>query len=198
MGNSCEEEYNAFLEKVKRTIYVDNLAPQVTEAVMRTAFNQFGYVKSVHFIPVYLEPKNAPQSALVEMANPKQAAGIIEEMGKLPFMILGMPRPVRASTARLEMFDDRPRKPGRKIICRWLDPEEPEFEVAKKLKVAVTRHAAEALTVLEVINFDIFISSAFFRIYHSKLCCVDVGATSRGRETCKPAKGDIEIALQQV
>ncbi|XP_047968303.1 uncharacterized protein LOC125212240 [Salvia hispanica] len=150
MGNSSEEEeYNAFLEKVKRTIYVDNLAPQVTESVMRTAFNQFGYVKSVQFIPVYLEPKNAPQSALVEMENPKQAVGIIEEMGKLPFMILGMPRPVRASAARLEMFDDRPRKPGRKIICRWLDPKEPEFEVAKKLKAAVGRHAAEALTVLE-------------------------------------------------
>ncbi|KAL1541490.1 hypothetical protein AAHA92_25702 [Salvia divinorum] len=150
MGTSSEEEeYNAFLEKVKRTIYVDNLAPQVTESVMRTAFNQFGYVKSVQFIPVYLEPKNAPRAALVEMDNPKQAAGIIDEMGKYPFMILGMPRPVRSSAARLEMFEDRPRKPGRKIICRWLDPKEPEFEVAKKLKAAVRRHAAEASTVLE-------------------------------------------------
>ncbi|XP_057794155.1 uncharacterized protein LOC131010585 isoform X2 [Salvia miltiorrhiza] len=149
MGTSAEEEYGAFLVKVKRTIYVDNLSPKVTEPVMRTAFNQFGNVKSVQFISMYLEPKNAPQAALVEMENPKQARAIIDEMGSYPFMILGMPRPVRASAARLEMFDDRPRKPGRKIICRWLDPKEPEFEVAKKLKCAVRKHAAETLGMLE-------------------------------------------------
>ncbi|XP_057804572.1 uncharacterized protein LOC131019958 isoform X2 [Salvia miltiorrhiza] len=149
MGTSAEEVYAAFLEKVKRTIYVDNLSPQVTEPVVRTAFNQFGYVKSVQFISIYLESKNAPQAALVEMENPKQASSIITEMGSYPFMILGMPRPIRASAARLEMFDDRPRKPGRKILCRWLDPKEPEFQVAKKLKCAVRKHAAETLAMLE-------------------------------------------------
>lgn len=149
MGTSSEKDYAAFLEKVKRTIYVDNLAPQVTETVMRTAFNQFGNVKSVQFIPIYLEPKNAPRAALVEMETPKQATEIITEMGNLPFMILGMPRPARARAARLEMFDDRPRKPGRKILCRWLDPKEPDFEVAMKVKNVVRKHAAEASIVLE-------------------------------------------------
>lgn len=149
MGTSSEEEFAAFLEKVKRTIYVDNLAPQVTETVIKTALNQFGDVKSVQFIPIYLEPKPAPQAALVEMGNPKQAREIITEMGNYPFMILGMPRPVRACAARMEMFDDRPRKPGRKILCRWLDPKEPNFEVAKKVKNIVRKHAAEASIVLE-------------------------------------------------
>ncbi|KAI3454495.1 hypothetical protein Pfo_011158 [Paulownia fortunei] len=149
MGTSSEEEYAAFLEKVKRTIYIDNLAPQVTEAVLKAAFNQFGNVNSIQFIPNYLEPKNMPQAALVEMENPKQAREIIIEMGNYPFMISGMPRPVRARAAKLEMFDDRPRKPGRTIVCRWLDPKEPDSEVAKKIKYLVRKHAAEASLVLE-------------------------------------------------
>ncbi|PIN15509.1 hypothetical protein CDL12_11842 [Handroanthus impetiginosus] len=144
-----EEEYAAFLEKVARTIYVDNLSPQVTDTVMKAAFNQFGNVSSVQFIPNYLEPKNMPQAALVEMENAKQAQDIISEMGHYPLMISGMPRPARAHPAKLEMFDDRPRKPGRKIVCCWLDPEEPGFEAAQKIKHLVRRHAAEASVVLE-------------------------------------------------
>lgn len=152
MGTSTDEEYAAFLEKVKRTIYVDNLAPQVTETVIKTALNQFGDVKSVQFIPIYLEPKPAPQAALVEMGNPKQAREIITEMGNYPFMVLGMPRPVRARAAQVEMFDDRPRKPGRRILCRWLDPNDPDFEAAKKVKNAVRKHAAETSIVLKVLG----------------------------------------------
>ncbi|KAK4437219.1 hypothetical protein Salat_0055800 [Sesamum alatum] len=152
MGTTIEDEnaqYAAFLEKVKRTIYVDNLSPQVTEAVMRAAFNQFGNVVGIQFIPNYLEPKNMPQAALVEMENPKQAQEIITEMGHYPFMISGMPRPVRARAARLEMFDERPRKPGRRTICRWVDSKDPEFDVAKKIEHLVRKHAAETTIVLE-------------------------------------------------
>ncbi|KAL7098549.1 hypothetical protein ACP275_09G024000 [Erythranthe tilingii] len=149
MGKSPEEEYDAFLEKVKRTIFVDNLSPQVTESVLRAAFNQFGNVSSVQFIPNYFELNNMPQSALVEMENPKQAREIVGQMENYCLMILGMPRPVRARPAKVEMFDDRPRKPGRKIVCRWVDPTEPDFEVAKKIKNLVRKHAAEASLVLE-------------------------------------------------
>ncbi|KAG8378907.1 hypothetical protein BUALT_Bualt07G0033400 [Buddleja alternifolia] len=149
MGSSNEEEYATFMEKVKRTIYVDNLAPQVTDSVMKAAFNQFGNVISVQFIPNYLEPKNMPQAALVEMENPKQAGEIITEMRSYPLMISGMPRPVRAREAKLGMFENRPRKPGRRIQCRWVDPTEPDFEVAKKIKFLVRKHAAEASVVLE-------------------------------------------------
>ncbi|KAK4394661.1 hypothetical protein Sango_1620400 [Sesamum angolense] len=152
MGTSSEEEnaqYAAFLEKVEKTIYVDNLSPQVTEAVMKAAFNQFGNVVGVQFIPNYLEPKNMPQAALVEMENPKQAREIIMEMGQYPFMISGMPRPVRAHAAKLEMFDERPRKPGRRTVCRWVDSKDPDFDVAKKIEHLVRKHAAETSIVLE-------------------------------------------------
>ncbi|XP_051143252.1 uncharacterized RNA-binding protein C428.12c-like [Andrographis paniculata] len=150
MGTTSEEEeYASFLEKVKRTIYVDNLAPQVTESVLKAAFNQFGNVISIQITPNYLESKSMPQSALVEMETPKQVKEIVFQMANFPFMISGMPRPVRAYPAKMEMFDDCPRKPGRKIECRWLDPKEPEFEVAQKIKHTVRRHAAEASLVLE-------------------------------------------------
>lgn len=192
MGTSAEEEYAAFLEKVKRTIYVDTLSPLVTEPVLRHAFNQFGNVRSVHFIPVYLEQKNAPQAALVEMENPKQAREILTEMETYPFMILGMPRPVRASAARLEMFEDHPRKPQRKILCRWLDPKEPDFEVAKKVKSTVRKHAAEASIVLKVICLELvytivcyaFYSTLFVRKF---LCenCRNKGRMKRNLQSSK-------------
>lgn len=144
----AEESYASFLEKVKRTIYIDNMSPAATDSVVKAAFNQFGNVLSVHFIPNYLEPKNVPQAALVEMENPKQAEEIIAEMEVYPFMILGMPRPVRARPAKLEMFDDRPKKPGRRILCRWIDSKNPDFEVAQKIKNLVKNQAAEASFLL--------------------------------------------------
>ncbi|KAL6970625.1 hypothetical protein U1Q18_030319 [Sarracenia purpurea var. burkii] len=146
--DSSEAEYAAFEEKVRRTVYVDNLSPQVTESVLRTAFNQFGYVDNVQFIPNYTELKSIPRCALVEMQNSKQAEQIVVEIGNLPFMMSGMPRPIRARAADMEMFDERPKKPGRKIYCRWLDPEDSNFQVAKKLKHLTRKHAAEASFLL--------------------------------------------------
>lgn len=137
------KEYAAFEEKVKRTIFIDNLSPVATEAVVRASFDQFGNVIQVKFIPNYLEPKNIGQSALVELENADQAKTIISEISKNSFMICGMPRPVRARAAEATMFDDRPIKPGRKITCRWLDPSDPDFEVAKKIKLLVSKHAEE-------------------------------------------------------
>lgn len=157
MGTSTEDqEYAAFLEKVERTLYVDNMSPEVTEAVLKAACNQFGSVKSIQFIPNYFEPKNAPQAALVEMENPKQAREIIIEMANYPFMVLGMPRPVRGRPATLEMFEERPRKPGRRIVCCWLDPKEPDFQEAQKMKFLVKKHAKEASLVLEVLGLTLF------------------------------------------
>ncbi|GFY82624.1 hypothetical protein Acr_02g0008640 [Actinidia rufa] len=48
--DSEEEKYAAFEEMVKKTVYVDNLSPLVTEAVLKTAFNRFGNVEKVEFI----------------------------------------------------------------------------------------------------------------------------------------------------
>lgn len=144
------EEYAEFLKKVERTIYVDNISPAVTETVLKAAFNQFGNVTRVQFIPTFMQPNGVPQAALVEMETTKQAEQIISEMESCPFMIAGMPRPVRGKIAEVEMFDARPRKPGRKIRCRWLHPKDPKFEVAMKIKNLVKKHAAEVSFLLEV------------------------------------------------
>nr|POE70974.1 hypothetical protein CFP56_14716 [Quercus suber] len=90
---SAQADYAAFEERRKRTVYLDNLSPQVTEPVVKTALNQFGNVKSVQFIPNYIEPRNIPQCALVEMENTRQAEAVLSEIFQFPFMISGMPRP---------------------------------------------------------------------------------------------------------
>lgn len=149
MELSDEDKYAAFKEKVKRTVYFDNLSPLATDAVMKTALNQFGNVLSVQFIPNYIGPNNMAAAALVEMETEKQAIKIIEETADFPFMITGMPRPVRAFPAEIEMFEDRPRKPGRTIQCRWLEEKDPDFVVAQQVKDLVKKHATEASFMLK-------------------------------------------------
>ena len=73
---TSEAEYAAFEEKVRRSVYLDNLSPKVTEPIVNKAISQFGIVKNVQFIPNYLE-KNIPVSALVEMENSSQADAVI-------------------------------------------------------------------------------------------------------------------------
>ncbi|KAK4856939.1 hypothetical protein QYF36_022881 [Acer negundo] len=149
MGSTDLTEYVAFEEKVRRTVYLDNISPLVTESVLRNGLNQFGTVKSSQFIQNYTESKNIPLCALVEMGNVKQAKAVVAALGEFPFMMSGMPRPVRARLAEVEMFDDRPKKPGRKRHCCWLNPNGPDFEVAQKLKRLVQKHAAEASFLLK-------------------------------------------------
>ncbi|KAI9115327.1 hypothetical protein K1719_013646 [Acacia pycnantha] len=151
MGSTSEkEDYAAFEKKVERTVYLDNLAPYVTESVLRTAFDQFANVKDVRLIPNYLEPRNVPQCALVELDSPKKAKEIISMIVEYPFMISGMPRPVRAFPAKAEMFDDRPKNPRRKVTCRWLEPGDPDFEVAEEMKQLTRKHADEAVFLLQL------------------------------------------------
>ncbi|THG20635.1 hypothetical protein TEA_007510 [Camellia sinensis var. sinensis] len=148
--DSEEAEYAAFKKKVRRNVYIDNLSPQVTEAVLRTTLNQFGNVEKVQFIPNYTESRSIPRCAFVEMENSKQAKQIVSEMGNFPFMMSGMPRPIWARAVEMEMFDDHPRKPGRKIKFCWLDPQDPDFKVAKELKLLTRKHAAESSFVLKL------------------------------------------------
>lgn len=140
-------DYAEFEEKVRRTVYIDNISPQVTAAVLRTALNQFGNVTNIQFIPNYT--MNIPNCALVEMKTKREAQGVITELSDYPFMMAGMPRPVRALPAKAEMFDDHPARPGRRIFLRWMDPKEPNFQVAQKMKELTKKHAAEASFMLE-------------------------------------------------
>ncbi|XP_021980459.1 uncharacterized protein LOC110876600 isoform X1 [Helianthus annuus] len=142
-------EYVAFEEKVKKTIYIDNLSPQVTKAVLENAINQFGNVKDVQFIPTYFASCGVC-AALVEMESAKQAEEIICEMGDSPLMISGMPRPVRAQKAQVEMFEDRPKKHQRTIVCRWMDPSHRNFELARKIKDLTKKHAAEVQYIMKL------------------------------------------------
>ncbi|KAJ4964957.1 hypothetical protein NE237_016806 [Protea cynaroides] len=145
-----KEVYRAFMEKVKRTVFLDNLSPEVTAAVIKTALGQFGNVINVQFIPNYTGPRNIPKCALVELETAKQAQGIIQEMTNFPFMMSGMPRPVRASAAELEMFADHPKKPGLETRCHWVEPTDPDFEVVTELKDLVKKHALEASLLLKL------------------------------------------------
>lgn len=150
MGSSAAQaDYAAFEEKVKRTVYLDNLSPKVTEAVVKMALNQFGTVKSVQFIQNYVEPSNIPQFALVEMENSRQAKAVVSEISQFPFMMSGMPRPVRARPAEVEMFDGHPIKPGRRIQCRWLEASDPDFKIATEIKRLTWKHAAEVAFLLK-------------------------------------------------
>ncbi|XP_071705784.1 ASI1-immunoprecipitated protein 1-like [Rutidosis leptorrhynchoides] len=146
MEQSPEKTIAAFKEKVERTIYIDNISPHVTKSVLETAFNQFGTVTRVHFIPTYTV---YVFSALVEMETKKQADDIANEMNDSPFMVSGMPRPVRAKKARVEMFMDQPKERVNPIICTWMDPNDPKYEAAKAIKKLTKRHAAEAAFLME-------------------------------------------------
>ncbi|XP_065865274.1 ASI1-immunoprecipitated protein 1 [Euphorbia lathyris] len=141
-------EYAKFEEKTSRTIYIDNLTPLATEVVLKTAIDQFGTVKSIQFIPNYLEPKNTARCALVEMDSAEIAKKVIAEIAQYPFMVCGMPRPVRARHAEPEMFEDHPKKPARRIVCRWVEPTDPDFQVANELKLLAKKHAGEASFLL--------------------------------------------------
>lgn len=150
MDKIPEAEYKEFEEKVKRTICIDYVSPQASESVLKEAFNQFGTVRSICFIPNYLGPTNRGKSVLIEMDDVKQASDVISTLNKFPFMICGMPRPVQARAAEKEMFVDRPSRPGRKIKCGWLEPNDPDFKVAKKLKMLAKKQAEEAAHLLKV------------------------------------------------
>lgn len=150
MGNQEEVKYDAFLEKVRRTVYIDELTPLASKPVLESAFNQFGTVEDVIFIPNYLGPKELPMGVLVVMETEEKAKAVIETVTQYPFMVAGMPRPVRATAAKPEMFEDRPKEPGRRIHCRWIDPNDPDFQKAKKMKRLVLKHTAEASFSLKV------------------------------------------------
>ncbi|XP_071708424.1 ASI1-immunoprecipitated protein 1-like [Rutidosis leptorrhynchoides] len=135
---------NAFyLNAKKRTIYIDNPSYHVTKSVLETALNQFGTVTNIQFVPTYF--MSCPViAALVEMQTIRQADDIVNEMNDSPLMVSGMPRPVRAQKARVDMFHDYQKEQVRLIICQFMDPNDPKYEVAKSFKKLTKRQAAEA------------------------------------------------------
>lgn len=155
MRNPIDDEakaYAEFDEKVKRTLLIDNLSHHVTAQMLKSALSQFGIIISVKFIPNYIILQDIPQAALVEMKNKHQAEYIVNLIKKQPFMLCGIPRPVRAEFAKHANFADRPKRPGKSITVEWLKPNHPNFDVAKKLKNIVKKHDAESSALLKVIT----------------------------------------------
>ncbi|RLM87092.1 uncharacterized protein C2845_PM04G05910 [Panicum miliaceum] len=143
------KEYKEFEEKVKRTVYLDNLSLLATDAVITMALNQFGNVKNVNFLTNYTVPFDIPQSALVEMETEKDAEYVVNMLDEFPFMMSGMPRPVRVKRATAEMFNDRPWKPGRKLEFCWVGPTDPDCQDVRRFKLMSKRHEVENLALIK-------------------------------------------------
>ncbi|GLJ16779.1 hypothetical protein SUGI_0288940 [Cryptomeria japonica] len=144
-----EEEYATFKEKVKRTVYLDNLSPLVTIPILKNALGQFGVVSNVQILPNYLEANNVAINALVEMQTEHEAANTVTEITTNVFMIAGMPRPVRAMKAKIEMFPDPPALPGRRIQCCWINSNDPHWNIVLSRKHLAMKHSAETAQLLK-------------------------------------------------
>ena len=145
-----EEDYADFEARVKRTIYIDQLSPQVTSQVITAALSQCANVVNTEFIVNHTIPYDVPAAALVELDDEPQAKAAIDLMNDFPFMIGGMPRPVRAVYAKPEMFPDRPRRPGLKFEISWAKQGDPEYDGILKLKNLAKRQEAENMALIKV------------------------------------------------
>ncbi|KAF0934349.1 hypothetical protein E2562_024835 [Oryza meyeriana var. granulata] len=142
--------YADFEEKVKRTIYIDHLSPQVTSSVIEAAISQCANVVNVDFIVNCTIPYDIPSAALVELDDEIQAKAAVDLMNGFPFIISGKPRPVRAIYAKHEMFQDRPPRPGIKKEFWWVTQEDGiEYEGMKKLQLLARRQEAENMALIK-------------------------------------------------
>lgn len=148
-NDQAKEEYAEFEEKVKRTIYIDHLSPQVTGPIIKAALAQCANVVSVELIVNYTIPYDIPSAALVELDNKTQAKAAVDLMNDFPFIIGGMPRPVRAIYAKPEMFRDRPPRPGIKKEFRWVKQGDQEYDGMKKLKSLAKRQESENIALIK-------------------------------------------------
>lgn len=152
MATSDEQvkEYADFMARVKRTIYIDHLSPLVTSQIIKAALAQCANVVSLEFIVNYTIPYDIPSAALVELDDESQAKAAVDLMNDFPFIIGGMPRPVRAIYAQPEMFRDRPRHPALKMEISWVKEGDPEYDGMNKLKRLTKRQDAENMALVKV------------------------------------------------
>ncbi|KAJ7538936.1 hypothetical protein O6H91_11G089800 [Diphasiastrum complanatum] len=144
-GNSEKEKaIKDFKNKVKCSVFLYDLAPTVSKAVVLTALGQFGNVVDVEIIKNYLDPKQAPVRALVEMETPAQARSVLNQMKDFLFMMGGMPRPVKAIPATEALLSDCPLPKKRlKLEPRILKKTDPGGALAFEWRDLAQRHLAE-------------------------------------------------------
>ena len=112
---------------------LDDVTPQATVPMIRTALGQFGNVTSVDIITDPLDSKLSARKVLVEMASAREASHAVKEIQEHPFMLKGVPRPVRAVPASSTMFPDRPRKiatssNGSIKLFKWVKKGDPDWD----------------------------------------------------------------------
>ncbi|KAF3774218.1 hypothetical protein EJ110_NYTH53601, partial [Nymphaea thermarum] len=196
MGSQSGNEPSEFMKKMKKTVFVDNVSGLVTDSMIRKAFEQFGTVVNISFIPDYLEQNNASKCVLVEMESEKKATSLLVETSNLPFMLGGMPRPIRCRMAEPEMFSERPRKSDRKMTCRWIQPNDPDFEVAKRMKELVKKHEAEAFALRKARNIIILERHFFLYPMNNEQSCL-LDAHCSCRKLCAQLEEEVMLAKKQ-
>ncbi|KAJ4809552.1 RNA-binding (RRM/RBD/RNP motifs) family protein [Rhynchospora pubera] len=147
----ARKAYEQFRAKVARTVYLEQLSPQVTEAVIKSAFSQMGKVEHVELLPNQVMPSaNLAQAALVEMETEKQAQAVLSTLSDFPFMMSGMPRPIRAKQAWPRMFPSRPTVPGKKPIeFRWVKPGEQDYDKIKAMVSKANEQQSERVALIK-------------------------------------------------
>ncbi|CAM0952812.1 unnamed protein product [Alopecurus aequalis] len=145
----AEKDYADFEARVKRTIYIDQLCPLVTSQVIKAGLAQCANVVSTEFVVNYTIPYDIPAAVLVELDDESQAKAAVDLMNDFPFIIDGMPRPVRAIYAKPEMFPDRPSRPGLKMEISWVQQGDPEYDGMTKLKGLAERQEAENMVLIK-------------------------------------------------
>uniref|UniRef100_A0A0E0K3F0 RRM domain-containing protein n=1 Tax=Oryza punctata TaxID=4537 RepID=A0A0E0K3F0_ORYPU len=139
--------YADFEERVKRTIYIDHLSPQVTSSVIEAAISQCATVVNVDFIVNCTISYDIPSAALVELDDEIQAKAAIDLMNDFPFIIGGKPRPVRAIYAKHEMIDLLTLE-SRKF--RWVKQEDGiEYEGMNKLRLLARRQETKNMALIK-------------------------------------------------
>eukprot|EP00250_Pteridium_aquilinum_P027597 c3528_g1_i1 orf=628-1275(+) len=151
---NAASEFQKFEDKVKRCLMLEDVTPQVNIPMVQTALGQFGTVISVDILNDPLDSKHAAKRVIVEMKTPREAAHAVKEIHEHPFMIKGVPRPVRALAAVSTMFPDRPQKPnsGAKRTCEWVKPGDPDWDKYNEFKQLAKRHAQETAFLMETMR----------------------------------------------
>lgn len=148
-------DFDKFDERVRRSVVLEEVTPHVNIPMIQTALGQFGTVVSVDILANPLESKLAAKRAIVEMESQKDAAYALKEIQEHPFMIKGVPRPVRATAAVHTLFPERPRKGSlSKLAWEWVEPGHPDFAAANELKRMAKRHAAESAYLMQQLRKD--------------------------------------------
>eukprot|EP00270_Netrium_digitus_P020541 TRINITY_DN8502_c0_g1_i1.p1 TRINITY_DN8502_c0_g1~~TRINITY_DN8502_c0_g1_i1.p1 ORF type:complete len:206 (+),score=84.76 TRINITY_DN8502_c0_g1_i1:92-709(+) len=97
------EEERQYLEKVSRTVFIDNISPGAKDSVVQAGVEQFGNVRSLTRMDV-AEAVGAGHM-LVDMMSAEEAQQFVIQLEERLFMLGGLPRPARASMAVEEMME---------------------------------------------------------------------------------------------